>query len=551
MARRLTTFSKLLITFLILGALFLGIKFLTNTQFAQDIINDGQTKTETTTGSQSDKSTKNASGSADKPKGGLFGKSGDKNDKNANSSANDANTLKVQLVTWGGYGPGLYFNEGAQANARSRFLKEYGFNVEFKLENDLINALNAWMADEYDIIVQTADAFPYYTAPDDINSFKPKAFMQVDWSRGGDAIIAKRGIKSINDLKGKKIAVAVPSPAQTLLFTSLAAAGLSHNDVNIVKTSDNLKAAELFRSNDIDAAVVWSPDDVIATRDVPGSKILLTTREQSHIIADIMFAKEDVINKKKDMFNGFYEGWMKGVAELKEPANLDKAAKYLAELNAISVEDAKGMIDNVYWTSHGDNLNFFGLNTSFKGQKGSDLYSRMSKTFVQTGDLDKVAPSWRSVIHTGPIQNAKLAGKTHNSEKSKSFSPVTAKDKTVEAIASKPISINFNSGQHQLTENAKTIIDLQFAEVAKAFGNVKVRIEGNTDNVGARAMNKSLSQKRAQSVANYLKTSFNINPNRFVIIGNGPDKPVKGCETNASEDCKAKNRRTEFQLIPG
>ena len=31
-------------------------------------------------------------------------------------------------------------------------------------------------------------------APDDINAFQPKAFMQVDWSRGGDAVIVKRGI---------------------------------------------------------------------------------------------------------------------------------------------------------------------------------------------------------------------------------------------------------------------------------------------------------------------------------------------------------------------
>jgi ABC-type taurine transport system substrate-binding protein len=40
--------------------------------------------------------------------------------------------------------------------------------------------------------------------------------MQVDWSRGGDAVIVKRGINTANDLKGKRIAVAVPSPAQTL-----------------------------------------------------------------------------------------------------------------------------------------------------------------------------------------------------------------------------------------------------------------------------------------------------------------------------------------------
>ncbi|MBK9689660.1 MAG: OmpA family protein [Saprospiraceae bacterium] len=43
------------------------------------------------------------------------------------------------------------------------------------------------------------------------------------------------------------------------------------------------------------------------------------------------------------------------------------------------------------------------------------------------------------------------------------------------------------------------MIDLQFAEVARIFGNTKVRIEGNTDNVGSKASNQALSQKRPGS----------------------------------------------------
>ncbi len=537
MPRRLTLFSKLLITLLILAAIFFGGRWLlNNTQFGQDLQQAAEEQQAETV--KSPESTNDANRS-----GGLFNRSG---------GASDDNTLRVQLVTWGGYAPGLYFNEGAQANTRSRFYKDYGFKVDYKLENDLINALNAWIADEYDVLVQTADAFPLYTAPDDINAYNPKAFMQVDWSRGGDAIIVKRGINTVNDLKGKKVAVAVPSPAQTLLISSLEAAGLSYEDVTVVKTSDNLKAAELFRSQDIDAAVVWSPDDVIATRDVPGSKILLTTKEQSHIIADIMFAKEEVINSKKAMFDGFYEGWMRGVAELRNAGNREKAAKYLAEMNEISVEDATGMMANVYWTTHGDNLNFFGLNNDFRGQTGSDLYSKMSQKFVQTQDAEKLAPSWRSVISTGPVQaaSARLTGSNYDPEGGKTFKPPTATDRSIPAFATKPVSINFNTGQFALSENAKTIIDLQFADVAKSFGNVKVRIEGNTDNVGGRQMNMDLSQKRAKAVADYLQSQFNMDRNRFVIVGNGPDKPVAGCETNATAECRARNRRTEFQLIP-
>ena len=241
MATRLTSFAKFFITLVILGVIAGGGYLILN---------------KTSLGSNLKKKAeeaKEAEKTEEEPKTGF-------ND--------DDNTLVIQLVSWGGYGPGLYFNEGAEPNERSRFFKEYGFKVRFVLENDLINAMNAWIADEYDVAVQTADAFPLYTGPVDINQYKPKAFMQVDWSRGGDAIIVKRGINSVNDLKGKKVVVAVPSPAQTLLVTALEAAGLKYSDVEVVKTTDNITAAQIFKSGDVDAAVVWSPDDQLATKDV-------------------------------------------------------------------------------------------------------------------------------------------------------------------------------------------------------------------------------------------------------------------------------------------
>ncbi len=531
MATRLTGFSKLVITLGILAAVFFGAKyFLDNTSTGNKLKQEAEAQ----------KSGDNA------------GSNSPNNNTTSTSGPRDPNTLRVQLVSWGGYAPGLYFNEGAAANTNSRFYKDYGFKVEFKLENDLLNAMNAWMAGEYDVLVQTADAFPLYTAPKEVNAVGPKAFMQVDWSRGGDAVIVKRNISTSNDLKGKKIAVAVPSPAQTLLNSTLEAAGLKYADVTVIKTTDNLKAAELFRSKDVDAAVVWSPDDVLATRDVPGSKILVTTKQQSHIIADIFFAKQSLLDSKKDMIKGFYEGWMKGVAEIKNPINYDKAAKYLGELNGVDTEAAKGMMENVYWTNHGDNLNFFGLNTSYKGQKGQDLYEKMSKKFVETGDSPNLAPAWRSAINTAAIQSAdaNLKGSTYAAELPKVFKS-DSDDKTTAPISVKPISINFESGQFKLTENAKTIIDLQFADVAKTFGNTKIRIEGNTDNVGSKAGNATLSQKRAQAVADYLSSQYAMDIKKFVILGNGSSKPIAGCESNATEECKAKNRRTEFQLIGG
>ena len=541
---RLTSFSKLLITLGIILIVFFGGQWVyNNTSFGQglkDTVEEAKAEQEAQAKNGNNNSSSSTASDLESTKAETVGSKDENGDK----------VLRVQLVSWGGYAPGLYFNEGAQANARSRFYIDYGFKVDFKLNNDLLGAMDAWIAGEYDVLVQTADAFPLYTAPDDINALGPKAFMQVDWSRGGDAIIVKRGIKTVNDLKGKRIAIAVPSPAQTLLISSLEAAGLQYSDVTVVETSDNLAAAELFKGNDVDAAVVWSPDDILATQAVPGSKILLTTNEQSHIIADILFAKQSFIDNNKKMVNQFYEGWMTGVAELQSDATQKKAAKYLGELNGVSTDDALGMMSVVKWTSHGDNMNFFGLNRSYKGQKGEDLYTKMARKFVETGHADNVAPPWRSVVSTGAIQaaNEKLTGSNYAAEKTKVFKK-SSSDAKAPAISSKPVSISFASGQFQLDENAKTIIDIQFAETAKIFGNAKIRIEGNTDNVGAKAMNIDLSRKRAQSVADYLRAQYGMDGNRFVIVGNGPDNPVVGCESNQNDACKARNRRTDFQLI--
>ena len=139
MARRLTTFSKLLITFLIVAALyFVGTYILGNTQFGQDL--------KEATGTESAEGTSNSTNSGAASNNSNSSGSSSSGTKSGRAGMDDK-TLKVQLVSWGGYAPGLYFNQGAQANARSRFYKDYGFNVEFILDNDLNNALDAWIAD--------------------------------------------------------------------------------------------------------------------------------------------------------------------------------------------------------------------------------------------------------------------------------------------------------------------------------------------------------------------------------------------------------------------
>lgn len=76
--------------------------------------------------------------------------------------------------------------------------------------------------------------------------------------------------------------------------------------------------------------------------------------------------------------------------------------------------------------------------------------------------------------------------------------------------------------------------------------SVKIRIEGNTDNIGTAKYNMGLSERRANSVMTYL-VKAGIGKNRLSIIGYGFNKPIA---TNATKEGRALNRRVELTPIP-
>ncbi|MDP2599514.1 MAG: OmpA family protein [Deltaproteobacteria bacterium] len=83
-------------------------------------------------------------------------------------------------------------------------------------------------------------------------------------------------------------------------------------------------------------------------------------------------------------------------------------------------------------------------------------------------------------------------------------------------------------------------------EVLHQYPNIrKMRIEGHTDNIGSDAYNEKLSQKRAESVRQYL-IAKGIAPERLEAAGYGESTPVA---TNDTELGRAKNRRTEFTIV--
>ncbi len=536
MARRLTTFSKFLITLLIIGAIaFIGRYFLTQTDAGRGLAEKAGVE------------------NVDNGSSGSNASSG--NNSNTNTSSGNTNSgstddvIRIGVVTWGGYAGGQYFNEGFEASKNSRFYKDYGFQVEFKVLDDFEASRNAFRAGEVDLLWATIDAFP--TEVGALSAVDPVIVFQADWSRGGDAIIAQRGITRVSDLKGKDIAVAELTPSHSFLIWLLEAGGLSINDVTIKPQASAVDAAEVFKSGRVDAAVVWSPDDILATKAVPGSRILESTRSAAYIIADVFMAKRGWADANQDRLQKLYEGWMRGAAEINSnSSSRQKAAEILSREftergTSLNPSEAAEMIGNVRLVTHGDNKNFFSLNNDYKGVSGNSLYSTMANKYGDLGFVEGRVPAWRQIAYPKLVVNTNLTSPADFPEKGKTYAKPTAADEKKEALATKELSISFRTGEFQLDGNAKTLIDREFVEIAKVF-NSRIRIEGNTDNTGSAASNQRLSEKRAQAVADYLIKTHGMNPDRFIVIGNGQSQPVAD---NGTEEGRAKNRRTDFELL--
>jgi OOP family OmpA-OmpF porin len=106
-------------------------------------------------------------------------------------------------------------------------------------------------------------------------------------------------------------------------------------------------------------------------------------------------------------------------------------------------------------------------------------------------------------------------------------------------------SVLFGFDKDNLTKAAKEELDNLATNVSSTKGYI-VTVEGATDSVGSEEYNYDLSQRRANSVIQYLAAEKNIPAHKIYLIGLGKDKPV---ESNKTSEGRAKNRRVEVRLM--
>src|SRR5688572_7902956 len=231
--------------------------------------------------------------------------------------------LVVGINTWAGHAPGIVFNNGMDPNPGSQYKTKYGIDVKFVLLEDPAAKLAAFRNGDVDIMWNTVDNWAREASILAEQNQTAKSIVMQDWSRGGDGIVSVNTIKSIEGLKGKKIACTQFTPSHFLLLYLLSQSGLSAEDRNaieksIIFTQDAPAAAAMFKAKQVDAAVTWEPDlsGAVTAREAE-AHVLVSTTAATNIIADTLCARQDIIDQAPDTIRDFVHGWFDGIEMIK------------------------------------------------------------------------------------------------------------------------------------------------------------------------------------------------------------------------------------------
>jgi outer membrane protein OmpA-like peptidoglycan-associated protein/ABC-type amino acid transport substrate-binding protein len=453
--------------------------------------------------------------------------------------------LVVGINTWAGHAPGVVFNAGLDVNAASNYRKRFGFDVKFVLLEDPAAKLAAFRNGDIDVMWNTVDNWAREASILAEQNQKAKSILMQDWSRGGDGIVSVSTIKSIEDLKGKKIACTQFTPSHFLLLYLLSQSGLSAEDrgaleKSIIFTQDAPAAAAMFKAKQVDAAVTWEPDlSGAVTARGDEAHVLVSTTAATNIIADTLCARQDVIDRAPETLRDFVHGWFEGIEMMKA----DPAAAYAVVGKALKLDNdtVSGMLSGLKLTPFADNAQFYGLtggkahyetlfDTAFVIWRKKGLVTRPvdAKDWADTRFISALAQAYPGQAIQEPAITAR---------------PASAQDR---AIINKQIQIHFTPGSDVIMEGSYFVLDA-LGETMTSFGNTYLRVEGNTDSVGAPGVNLTLSERRAMAVKNYVLKNFpNIPPARFQTIGRGEENPVAA---NTTEAGRQLNRRTDIKVV--
>jgi NitT/TauT family transport system substrate-binding protein len=247
-----------------------------------------------------------------------------------------AQTVKIGTVIWIGYGP-YYVAEQLD------LFKKSGLKVTMQIFNDpaLIppaitgGTVHGGMV-TYDQVISAVG-----------KGSTMKVVMPIDYSNGGDAIVATKDITSIAQFKGQKIAFNPLSPSDFLLSYALQTHKLTEKDIQPINMPPEGVPAGMA-SGGVKVGVTYEPSvsEIVAMGEGKKFHVVYSSKDAPGLITDVLVFKSEYTKKNPAVVKALIQGYVDGLAYMKK--NPAEAAKLIGKVMGISDKEVLEQMAGVY-----------------------------------------------------------------------------------------------------------------------------------------------------------------------------------------------------------
>ncbi len=178
-----------------------------------------------------------------------------------------------------------------------------------------------------------------------------------DYSNGNDKIVGGPDVKSIKDLKGKKVGVEVGCLSHALLIQALTENGMTESDVTLVNMPTH-QAVQTLKSGEVSAIVAWQPHSGMALSAVDGASELFTSANAPGIIYDTLIVSPASLMKNRAEWQKVAAAWYDVINFIKDPANEEEVLQILSARVGISPAEYKGFMSGTKFLTRDEALGF-------------------------------------------------------------------------------------------------------------------------------------------------------------------------------------------------
>ena len=224
-----------------------------------------------------------------------------------------------------------------------------------------------------------------------------KVVQVIDNSFGNDAIVAKPGIESVKDLKGKTVGTELATVDHFMLLKALAMNGMTEKDIKYVNLTVG-DAAAAFIAGKIDAAAIWQPWIAQIQREGKG-KVIFSSADIPGLVPDIVVFHDKVLKERSDEVQAVVKSYFEIVDFIK--TNEDEAVAIMAKVVEQPPAEYKAFLPGTKFFDLQQNLNAFE-----KRDDDSSLYGsgKTIAEFLKSADQIKKVPDYGASLEPKYVQ---------------------------------------------------------------------------------------------------------------------------------------------------